>query len=80
MRRRERSAAGIVRGRDVMEFLARTEAVIAEWHGVAEPNPQARRFLADLAATIAAFEAIRDGMAFEDEPSDFDVALRETGV
>ena len=60
------------------DFLAATEAAIATWHGVAAPNDPARRMAADLASTIAAFEALRGGLAFEDEPSSFDAALRAT--
>jgi hypothetical protein len=60
-----------------MEFLAQTEATIATWHGIAAPNDPARRLAADLAATIAAFEAVRGTMRFEDEPSSFEAALRE---
>ncbi len=54
-----------------------TEAAIATWHGIVAPNDAARRFAADLAAVIAAFEAVRGGMRFEDEPSSFEQALRD---
>ncbi len=60
-----------------MEFLARTEATIAEWHGITPPNEAAHRFAADLAASIVAFEALRGTLAFEDEPSDFEAALKD---
>ena len=60
-----------------MEFLTTTEAAIAAWHGITCPNDPARRLAADLAATIAAFEAVRESLCFEDEPSSFAVALRE---
>ncbi len=63
-----------------MEFPGRVEAAIAEWQGVVPPNPLAHRFAADLAAVIAAFEAVRGGLAFEDEPADFAAALRETAA
>jgi hypothetical protein len=63
------------------QFLAETELTIARWHGVAPPNEPARRMAADLVNTIAAFEALRGTLAFEDEPSSFEAALydmRET--
>ncbi len=66
-----------------MEFLAATEAMIETWHGVRAPNAPARRLAADLANTIRAFEAVRDGMRFEDEPAGFEAALqavREPGT
>jgi hypothetical protein len=64
-------------GRDAMDFLATTEAAIAAWHGITPPNDAARRLAADLAAVIAAFEAVRGALAFEDEPSSFETALAE---
>ena len=57
------------------DFLARTEAYIADWHGIAAPNDPARRLAAELAATIQAFEAQRGRLQFEDEPSSFEAAL-----
>jgi len=60
------------------DFLPATEAAIATWHSVLAPNEPARRMAADLAATIAAFEALRGTLAFEDEPASFDAALRAT--
>ena len=66
-----------------MEFLPATEAMIKTWHGVTAPNEPARRLAADLANTIRAFEAVRDGMRFEDEPASFESALqsvREPGT
>ena len=60
-----------------MDFVATTEAAIAAWHGIAVPNDAARRLTADLAATIAAFEAVRGTLRFEDEPSSFEAVLRE---
>jgi hypothetical protein len=62
---------------DRAEFLARTEATIADWHGIAAPNEAARRMAAELADTIAAFAAVRGTIRFEDEPSSFEAALRE---
>ena len=61
-----------------MEFLAATEAMIETWQGVRAPNEPARRLAADLADTIRAFEAVRDGMRFEDEPASFEAALQAT--
>lgn len=60
------------------DFLARTEAMIAAWHGVAAPNEPGRRMAADLVSTIRAFEALRGSLAFEDEPASFELALAET--
>jgi hypothetical protein len=61
-----------------MDFLKQTETAIETWHGITAPNDPAKWFAADLANTIAAFEKLRDGMRFEDEPSSFEAALRET--
>ena len=58
------------------DFLAGTEAYIAAWHGVVAPNDPGRRLAAELAATIKAFEAQRDRLQFEDEPSSFEAALQ----
>ena len=58
-----------------MSFLADTEAMIATWHGIAAPNEPARRLTADLVETIAAFEAVRGSLRFEDEPASFEAAL-----
>lgn len=60
------------------DFLPATEAAVARWHGVVAPNDPARRMAAELAAAIAAFEALRGSLAFEDEPASFEAALRET--
>ena len=60
------------------DFLAETELTIARWHGVSAPNEQARRMAADLITTIAAFEALRGTLQFEDEPSSFESALHDT--
>jgi hypothetical protein len=57
------------------DFLAETEVTIARWHGVAAPNEPGRRMAADLVNTIAAFEALRGTLKFEDEPSGFETAL-----
>jgi hypothetical protein len=62
-----------------MDFLARTEADIAAWHGIEAPNRAGRILAADLAATIAAYEAVRDTLRFEDEPASFEAALIAAG-
>ena len=59
-------------------FLTETELTIARWHSVTAPNEPARRMAADLANTIAAFEALRGTLRFEDEPSSFESALLDT--
>ncbi len=60
------------------QFLAETELTIARWHGVAAPNEPAKRMAADLVDTIAAFEALRGTLKFEDEPCSFEAALHDT--
>jgi hypothetical protein len=60
------------------EFVAEIESTIARWHGVAAPNEPARRMAADLIETLRAFTALRGTLRFEDEPSSFEAALRET--
>jgi hypothetical protein len=59
-------------------FETSVEATIARWHGIKPPNPPARRLAAELADTIAAFEALRGTLVFEDEPSSFESALQAT--
>jgi hypothetical protein len=59
-------------------FETSVEATIARWHGIEPPNEPAKRLAADLAATIAAFEALRGTLVFEDEPSSFEAALQAT--
>ncbi len=59
-------------------FLARTEATIARWHGIKPPNQAAKRLAAELCDTIAAFEALRGTLVFEDEPASFEAALQAT--
>ena len=54
-----------------------TLAAIRLWSGVECPNAAGRRSLADLPALMADFEALRGALAFEDEPSSFEAALRE---
>jgi hypothetical protein len=59
-------------------FETSVEATIARWHGIDAPNEPAKRLAAELAETIAAFEALRGTLAFEDEPSSFEAALQAT--
>jgi hypothetical protein len=59
-------------------FETSIEATIARWFGIAPPNDPARRLAAELQATIAAFEALRGTMVFEEEPSGFEAALQAT--
>lgn len=51
---------------------------VALWQGIEPPNEPAKRMAADLAATIAAFEAVRGRLRFEDEPASFTAALQAT--
>ena len=60
------------------EFEPSIEASIRLWHGVEPPNAPAKRLAAELASTIAAFEALRGTLAFEDEPAGFEAALQAT--
>ncbi len=57
------------------EFLDRAEHWIATWHGIAAPNAPGRQMTEDLVGVIAAFEALRGGLRFEDEPASFEAAL-----
>ena len=59
-------------------FETSIEATIARWFGIEPPNDPARRLAAQLQATLAAFEALRGTMAFEDEPASFEAALQAT--
>ncbi len=59
-------------------FVNRRIADIAEWHGVTPPNPLALVAVADLAAVLAEYAAIRQGVVFESEPSTFEAALAAT--
>ncbi|WP_428486011.1 hypothetical protein [Rhodopila sp.] len=61
---------------DAFETLV--ETTITRWHGITAPNPPAQRLAAELAETIAAFEALRGTLVFEDEPSSFEAALQAT--
>lgn len=51
---------------------------ISRWHGIEPPNDPGRRLAAELADTIAAFDALRGTLVFEDEPSSFEAALQAT--
>ena len=60
-----------------MDFLTLTEAQIALWHDITPANETARRMVADTQASIAAFQAVRHRMRFEDEPASFERALQD---
>ncbi len=60
------------------DFLPATEAAIERWHGIIAPNAPAKRLAAELADAIAAFEAVRGTLRFEDEPASFEAALLES--
>ena len=59
-------------------FETSVEATIARWFGIKPPNKPAKRLAAELADTVAAFEALHGTLAFEDEPSSFEAALQAT--
>ncbi|MFL5287748.1 MAG: hypothetical protein ACJ8AW_43960 [Rhodopila sp.] len=59
-------------------FETSLETTIARWHGIHPPNEPGKRLAAELADTIAAFEALRGTLMFEDEPSSFEAALQAT--
>jgi hypothetical protein len=59
-------------------FETSIEATIARWFAINAPNDPARRLAAELEATIAAFEALRGTIVFEDEPAGFEAALQST--
>ena len=54
------------------------EANIAAWSGITPPNEPARRMAAELSSVLAAFEALRGTLRFEDEPASFEAALQAT--
>ncbi len=60
------------------DFLPLAKATIERWHGIAAPNAPAERLAADLAEAIAAFEAVRGSLRFEDEPASFEAVLLAT--
>jgi hypothetical protein len=59
-------------------FEQSIEGNIRLWFGIEPPNAPAKRLAAELEATIAAFEAHRGTLVFEDEPASFDAALLAT--
>ena len=58
-------------------FETSLESTIARWHGIRPPNEPGKRLAAELADTIAAYEALRGTLVFEDEPASFEAALHE---
>jgi hypothetical protein len=62
----------------VSDFDNSLEAAISCWHGIDSPNAAAKRLASELAGTIAAFEALRGTLVFEDEPASFEAALQAT--
>lgn len=57
---------------------ARTmQEAIRLWSGIARPNDIAEKTLGDFPALIAEIEVLRSAMLFEDEPSGFELALRD---
>lgn len=54
-----------------------TMEAIRRWQGVTVPNAAARHGLAEMEALIASLAALRGSMAFEEEPSGFEAALRD---
>jgi hypothetical protein len=59
------------------EIVPPTVEAIRRWSGVEPPNAAALHGLADMAHLIADIERVRGGLAFEDEPSGFETALRD---
>ena len=59
------------------EIVPPTVDAIRRWSGVEPPNAAALHALADMAHLIAEIERVRGGLAFEDEPSGFEAALRD---
>ena len=59
------------------EIVPPTVDAIKRWSGVEPPNATARHGLADMANLLDEIELVRAGLAFEDEPSGFDTALRD---
>ena len=58
------------------EFVRRAAEGVAAWQGIAVPNEAALRMTEELAGLIAACEALRGTLQFEDEPASFEAALR----
>jgi hypothetical protein len=59
------------------EIVPPTVEAIRRWSGVEPPNAAALHGLTDMSQLIADIEAVRGGLAFEDEPSGFETALRD---
>jgi len=59
------------------DLVVPTMESIQRWSGVQQPNAAARHGLADHAALIAELAALRGTLVFEDEPSGFELALRD---
>ncbi len=59
------------------ELVPPTMEAIRRWSGVDCPNTAARQGLADMAGLIADMKKLRGTMVFEDEPSSFELALRQ---
>jgi hypothetical protein len=59
-----------------MDFAVLAEAQIETWQGVPPPNDAAKRMAADMASVLAAFDAVRGRLRFEDEPASFEAALQ----
>ncbi|WP_159997083.1 hypothetical protein [Roseomonas sp. 18066] len=51
-------------------------ATASRWSGVEPPNEVALELAAELQAIVVAFEAVRGGLRFEDEPAGFEAALQ----
>jgi hypothetical protein len=61
-----------------MDIERQFEGQAKFWSGIAPPNAVGHNFARDFAAAIRGFEWARGQLAFEDEPSSFEVALQET--
>jgi len=59
------------------EIERQVEEQARAWSAIVPPSEAAREFARGLAAVAEGFERTRGGMAFEDEPSSFEAALRE---
>ena len=59
------------------EIVPPTVDAMRRWSGIEPPNAAALHGLADMAQFIAEIERVRADLAFEDEPSGFEVALRD---
>ena len=59
------------------EIVPPTVDAIRRWSSIEPPNAAALHGLADMAQLITEIERIRADLAFEDEPSGFEAALRD---